>query len=154
HQMLLRALIEEEFDIFEEEPGDELSHLASIALSARVLELHASAPDESRFWSICTAVLAEAVKQLDPDTLGISLSIIQCLLSGNGTVSCLREYVALGTSPWLDQIEMRTRFLGTESLAGKAVSSGQRTIVEEINLGQRLASNTPEQAVSMAAFPI
>ncbi|HTK08165.1 MAG TPA: GAF domain-containing protein [Ktedonobacteraceae bacterium] len=153
-QMLLRTLIEEEFDAFADDRIDELPHIASIALSARVLELYASAPDESRFWSICTAVLAEAVKQLDPDGLGISLSIVQCMPSEDKTVSCLREYIALGTSPWLNQIEIRTRFLGAESLAGQAVSSGQQQIIEEINPGQRLMSNTPEHVVSAAAFPI
>ncbi len=155
HQMLLRTLIAEEFDGFDTELDDGPPHAVPIAFSARVLELYASAPHESRFWSICTALLSEAVKQLDPDKLGISLSVVQCMpLSREGNVHCLREYARLGTSPWLDQMEMRTSFLGTESLAGAAVSSGQAKIVEDINQGQRAATYVPEYAVSAAAFPI
>ncbi len=155
HQMLLRTLIAEEFDGFDADLVDSPPHTAPIAFSARVLEIYASAPDESRFWSICTAVLYEAVKQLDPDNLGISLRVIQCMPSSQeGNVHCLREYVGLGTSPWLDQMEMRTSFLGSESLAGAAVSSGRPQIVEDINQGQRSATCVPEYVVSAAAFPI
>src|SRR5256712_3973897 len=155
HQMLLRTLIAEEFDGFDAQLDDVPSHTVPIAFSARVLELYASAPDESRFWSICTAVLSEAVKQLDRDELGISLSVVQCMpLSREGNVHCLREHVRLGTFAWLDQMEMRTSFLGTESLAGVAVSSGQPQIVEDINQGQKAATYMPEHAVSAAAFPI
>jgi hypothetical protein len=125
HQMFLRTLIAEEFDEFDAELGGAPPNAVPIAFSARVLELYASAPDESRFWSICTAVLSVAVKQLDPDNLGISLSVVQCMpFSRKGNAHCLREYVRLGTSPWFDQMEMRTSFLGTESLPGAAVSSG------------------------------
>ena len=155
HPMLLRTLIAEEFDGFDAELDDAPPHAIPITFSARVLELYASAPDESRFWSICTAVLSEAVKQLDPDNFGISLSVMQCMpLSREGKVYCLREYVRLGTSPWFDQMEMSTSFLGTESLAGAAVSSRRPQIVEDINQGQRAATYVPEYAVSAAAFPI
>jgi hypothetical protein len=153
-QMLLRTLIAEEFEGFDEDLIDSPANTSLIEFSARVLELYANTPDQSRFWSICTAVLSEAVKQLDADHLGISLSIVQCMPARAGTVYCLREYIGLGTAPWFEQVEMRTRFLGAESLAGVAVSSGMPQVIEDIHQEQQFAVNLPEHTVSAAAFPI
>ena len=155
HQMLLRTLIAEEFDEFDPELVDSPSDDISVAFSAYILDLYTTAPDESRFWSICTAVLSEVVKQLDPNHLGISLSVVQCMASAQEkNIRYLRECVALGTNPWLEQVESRTRFLGAESLAGYTVVSCQPQIVADIGQEQRPSAYLPEHAVSAAAFPI
>jgi hypothetical protein len=156
HQMLLHTLIVEEFEEFDTDQADAAS-TGSIPFTfpARVLEILANAPEESRFWSICTAVLHEAVQQLAPTSPSISLSVVQCMppSSPQGYVHCLREYIALGTPPWLDQVEMRTSFLGAESLAGSTVSSALPRIIEDTNQEQR-STYLPEYAMSAAAFPI
>jgi hypothetical protein len=155
HRMLLRSLIAEEFEEFDPELIDAPDTGISEAFSASLLDLHTSAPDEARFWSICTAVLSEAVRQLDPDQSGISLSVVQCMASAQDkSVRYLRECVALGTDPWLDQMEFRTRFLGAESLAGYAITSGQPHMLSHVGEEQRPPCSVPEHAVSAAAFPI
>jgi hypothetical protein len=156
HQMLLRTLIVEEFEEFDTDPIEATAGPIPITFPAHVLEILANAPEESRFWSICTAVLHEAVHQLASTDHGISLSVIQCMppSSSQEQVHCLREYIALGTSPWLDQVEMRTRFLGAESLAGTTVSSALPCIIVDSNQEHLLATYLPEYAMSAAAFPI
>jgi hypothetical protein len=153
-RVLLRTLIIEEFEDFEDDLLDSAPNTSIIAFSTRMLELYANTPDQSRTWSMCTAVLSEAVKRLDPEHLGISASVVECVPGREGVVSSLRESVGLGTPPWLEQIEVKTRFLGVESLAGAAVSSGLVQMVTNSNQAQRLATNLPEYTVSAAAFPI
>jgi transcriptional regulator with GAF, ATPase, and Fis domain len=153
-QMLLHTLIAEEFEDFDEERDDAPTQASLMAFSAHLLELSATVPEQSRFWSICTAVLSEALQQLDPDQLGISMSIVQCMSSQAGIVSCLRESINLGSMPWFEQVQVRTRFLGAESLAGAAVSSGSIQVITNSNQEQQLAINLPEHAVSAVALPI
>lgn len=153
-QLLLRTLIAEEFDEFDVELVDIPSYTTPITFAAHLLALVNNVPDESRCWSICTAILTETVKQLDPDRSGISLSIVHCVPSQAGKIAYLRDYIGLGTPPWLDQVEMRTRFLGSESLAGEAITSGLPQIIADIHQQQCPVINIPEHAVSVAAFPI
>ena len=153
-RMLLRTLIAEEFEDFDEERDDAPTQAALMAFSAHLLELSATVSEQSRFWSICVAVLSEALQQLDPDQLGISISIVQCMPSQAGIVSYLREFISLGSTPWFEQVQVKTRFLGAESLAGAAVSSGSIQVITNSNQEQRLAVNLPEHAVSAAALPI
>lgn len=153
-QMLLRALIAEEFEEFDQDLVDASQNTSLIAFSTRILELYANTPDQSRFWSICTTVLSEAVKQLDPGLPDISMSVLQCMPGREGIVCCLRESVGLSSAPGFEQVEVRTRFLGAESLAGVAVASGSPQVVDDIYQAQRPVINLPEHAVSAAAFPI
>lgn len=147
HRALLRTLLLEEFDDF--------SDGISANFSVYVLNLYNTASDETRLWSICTAVLSEALQQLDAERSGLSMSVVQCMAPLRGdNIHCLRECVGLGTFPGEEQIELRTRFLGAESLAGHAVSSGQPRIIVDIDQEQRFAANLPEHAGSAAAIPI
>jgi hypothetical protein len=147
HRALLRTLLLEEFDDF--------SDGISPTFSAHILNLYNTVPDEARFWSICTAVFSEALRQLDTDHRGLSMSIVQCMapLDGDG-IRCLRECMGLGTSPWEEQIELRTRFLGAESLAGYAVASGHLQAIADSSQEPRLSVNLPEYALSAVAIPI
>ena len=154
HQMLLRILIVEEFEDFDEERDDAPTQASLMAFSSHLLELSATVPEQSRFWSICTTVLSEALQQLDPDQLGISISIVQCMPSQAGIISYLRESITLGSTPWFEQIQARTRFLGAESLAGAVVSSGLIQVITNSNQEQQLAINLPEHTVSAVALPI
>jgi transcriptional regulator with XRE-family HTH domain len=154
HRMLLGALFAEEFD-------DTLAELAlpaegeAVAFSTLILDIHASTSEESRFWSICTAVLSEAVRQLDPQRLGISLRVVQGMASPTTrSVRYLRVSAGLGTAPWSEQIEYHAGFLGAESLAGRVVTSGLPLIVADSRQEQSLADDLSEQAASVAAFPI
>jgi hypothetical protein len=154
HAMLLRALLAEEFNTFDAEPGTPLND-PLLEFSTRIFAIHASAPDEARYWSICTAVLSEAIAQLDPQNSGISLSVIQCMAPSQAShVRYLRECASLGTSPWPTQIEFRTSFLGAESLAGHAVATALPQIVVDSRQEPHAARRLPEHATSAIALPI
>lgn len=154
YQMLLGTLFAEEFDEAPVELDIPVGGSA-VTFSALILDIHASASEESRYWSICTAVLSEAVKQLDPQQLGISLRVVQGMaLPATKSVRYLRVSAGLGTAPWPEQIESHAGFLGAESLAGRVVVSGLPLIVADSRREQSLADYLPEQTAGAAAFPI
>jgi|SRR5947209_4484723 len=120
-----------------------------------VLNLSSTVSPEQRFWSICNAVLHEALSQLDPGHLGLQLSVIQCHTPSYGhSIRCLRERLELGTPPWEEQMEHRTRFLGAESLAGYVVSVNRPQVIANLNEQHELPNHLPEHALSAAAAPI
>lgn len=126
-----------------------------IALYNYVLHLNSTIPDAERFWSIGTAILQEALRQLDPDRLGLQLSILQCLAPAYGnTVRCLRERLTLGTPPWNEHGEHRGGFFGAESLAGYALSTGCQQTIMTLDGTHRLPNQLPKQARSAVAIPI
>jgi hypothetical protein len=125
-----------------------------VTLYNRVLHLLCTTSYERRFWTTSTAVLHDALKRLDPDRLGLQLSIQQCMAPAYGnTVRCLRARLALGTPPWSELVEQR-RFFGAESLVGFATSIGRQHTMVTINEKQWLPDYLPEHAMSAVASPI
>ncbi len=126
-----------------------------VTLYNRVLHLLCTTSYERRFWTTCTIVLHDALKRLDPDCLGLQLSIEQCMAPAYGnTVRCLRERLALGTPPWSELVEQRGRFFGAESLVGFVTSMGRQYTIVNINGMPRLPDHLPEHAMSAVASPI
>jgi len=120
----------------------------------RVLHLLCTTSYERRFWTTCTAVLYDALKRLDPESLGLQLSIQQCMAPAYGNaVRCLRGRLALGTPPWGGLVEQR-RFLGAESLVGFATSIGRQYTIGNIDEMHQLQEHLPEHAMSAVASPI
>jgi len=149
----LLPLIAQAFDEFS--PAGASPESIPVTLYNRVLHLLCTTSYERRFWSICSAVLHDALKRLDPDRLGLQLNIEQCMAPAYGnTVRCLRERLALGTPPWSEQVEQRGRFLGAESLAGFVTSIGRQYTIVNTNKEHRLPDHLPEHAMSAVATPI
>ncbi len=144
-------LITKEFDAFSTAPVPSIP----VTFYSHVLNLFSTVSPEQRFWSICTMVLHEVLRQLDPDRLGLQISVIQCMAPAYGnTIRCLRERLGLGTPPWEEQMERRTRFLGAESLAGYVVSTNRRQVIANFNENHELPNQLPEHALSAVAVPI
>ncbi len=102
------------------------------ALYERVLHSCQYMPSSLRFWSICQQVLNQALAQLDPERQGIEAIVVQCMPEHEGTVRSLREVTGQGTPPWEHTMEtLRVRFLGAESLAGQAVTTGHLAVFQE-----------------------
>jgi hypothetical protein len=153
--MLLRVLLAEEFDepVVEDDPPT--TEEISVTFSARLLAVHSSASEETRCWSICTSVLAEAVKQLDPQRQGFALRVMHCMFSPKeGRVCSLRAYAELGTTPWPEQVTLLTGFAGAESLPGCAVMTGQPQVIRDSRQAHRFSSGLPAYACSALALPI
>jgi hypothetical protein len=125
-----------------------------VTLYNRALHLLCTTSYERRFWTTSTAVLNDALKRLDPNRLGLQLSIQQCMAPAYGnTVRCLRARLALGTPPWSELVE-QGRFFGAESLVGFATSIGRQYTIANINEMHQLQDHLPEYAMSAGASPI
>lgn len=147
HKALLRTLLLEEIDDF--------SDGISPGFSAYILNLYHTATDEARFWSISSAIFSEALVQLDTDHQGLYMSVMQCIAPlHDEPIHCLRESVVLGTSPWDEHMELRTRFVGAESLVGQTVTTGTMQILVDGSREAKFAANLPDSALSAIALPI
>lgn len=151
----LRALTAKELDALSSLPDEAPPRAIPITFYNHVLGLYATLPDQQRFWSICTAVLQEAVKQLASSDAGLDISVVRCIAPYQGNVvRCLREHVGLGTFPWKEHVELRKRFFGAESFVGYTVESCHSTVIANLSEDQRLPHQLSEHVGSAAASPI
>ena len=100
---------------------------------ARLLSAYAHMSGPFRAWSIRTLALQEAVAHLDPDAVGMQISIVQCVppLPGMPVRSlCVR--LSIGTPPWVSGVRSRLLFLGAESLCGWMLGRGQPAFVSDL----------------------
>ncbi len=151
----LQPLVAEEFDALSSLPTEAPPGAIPITFYNHILGLYATVPAHLHFWSICTAVLQEAAQHLASSGVGLDISVVRCLAPYQGNmVRCLREHVGLGTSPREEQVELRKRLFGAESLAGYVVESCHPGVITNLSEKQRLPHQLPEQACSAAASPI
>ena len=132
-------------DVFREIPSTFYAHVM------RTLKL---TPESVRFWSICHAVLPQALQQFDPERLGLDLSVIRCMSGDDGHIHSLRESVGIGTAPWRIDFAERHHFLGVESLPGYVVSSGHHAAIQRLEDNDFLPTYPSTHAASLAASPI
>ncbi len=106
---------------------------------ARVMNAHCMLPPILHFSSVCDVTLQQALKQLDPNRLGMEITVVQCMPPGeNGKIRSVREGLGRGTSLWSRELEERTSFLGAESLAGYAISTGRALAIQSRTEGEHL----------------
>lgn len=128
----LLALLPREFGemftetIDEEEVEEEIPSI----FYARILNAHSTLPRILHFTSICDVILQQALKQLDPNRVGMEITVVQCMYPQGGKVRSLRESMGRGTPPWDRELEQRTIFLGAESLAGYVVAAGRPQAIQ------------------------
>ncbi len=159
-QAELRASIEEEFSSIAHTPQgrrqeDALSTIPTEFYS-RVLHTLAITPSALLFRSLCDLILQQILEHLDPRRLGLAAIVASCMPPSHGNqVHSLREHVARGTSPWDGTLEARAILLGSESLAGYAVTTGH--VVVNPRLSEKaspFAGYRGEWEESAAAAPI
>jgi transcriptional regulator with XRE-family HTH domain len=98
---------------------------------ASVLDAVTMTREEQRFFTISNRILSQALGQLDPNNLGMALSIAQCVPPLPGQkVRSMREVVGRGTPPWQSTLSQGALFLGIESLAGYALAKGRVYVAE------------------------
>jgi hypothetical protein len=156
---LLLPLIEQEFPGFAETVDEEAAprEIAS-AFYAQVLETYSTTALSLRFWSLCPLIFQQMLTHLDPDQLGMQLILARCMPPAAALkpqIRSLREYVAMGTPPWRTDLEERNQFLGSESLAGYAVSSCHSAVIQNVLADQSLLpAQKEEYERSAAALPL
>jgi hypothetical protein len=132
----LQESIAEEFPEFgikvsEEVMEDESIEIPSSTYSS-VIHTYTTAPHRQRFWLVSNLILQEALRQLDPNLLGMTVSIAQCVKPRNGNkVRSLREHIGRGTHPWKATMKHEVAYLGIESLAGYALSNAHLLSIQD-----------------------
>jgi transcriptional regulator with XRE-family HTH domain len=132
----LQESIFEEFPEFtsilnEEVPENATFEIPSETYSS-VLHTYKTAPKRQRFWLISNLILQEALRQLDPNLLGMTVSIAQCVKPLHGKkIRSLREHVGRGTHPWKATMKHEVAYLGIESLAGYALSNAHLLSIQD-----------------------
>jgi len=123
---------------------------------ARVLSERSNTQKTVRFWSLCNLIFQQAIGQLDPDHLGMAITVVQCMKSScSPYIRSLRETAAYGTLPWQSNMEQKGMFLGAESLAGYCVNICRG--VENNDVRDRsnpLPAHQVPHELSAAAHPI
>jgi hypothetical protein len=163
----LVTILPEFRDYFYELLGEEFTEAALTSTSdaskaisdeffARVLAERTSMPKPVKFWSLCHLIFQQAIGQLDPDRLGMAITIVQCMKSRySPVIRSLRETASYGTPPWQSNMEQKGMFLGAESLAGYCVASCRG--VENNDVRDRsspLPAHQIPYELSAAAYPL
>ncbi len=125
---------------------------------AQVLNALADLPQVVRFASVCDLILQQALEQLDPNRVGMEITIARCMppspLNGN-MIRSLREDLGRGTHPWERELTEKTMFLGAEALAGYVVTFGRARAIQNHEEGQLwFPAHWVEGEESAAACPI
>jgi hypothetical protein len=156
HRDLLLELISEEFEDFSAAAVDDASKEIPSEFYARVFAARATTTQSLRFWSICNLILQQALGQLDPDRLGMAITVVRCMIPGNrGKIRSLRETVGQGTPPWTGDLEQQAMFLGAESLAGYAVTTCRPAAIQNIPEDRTpLPAHQVDFEMSAATHPI
>lgn len=106
-----------------------------------------------RFWSLAYMILQQALGQLDPLRVGLTLCVVCCMSpDSEGNVRSLRTSIGLGSPPW--HMGMPPRLLGAESLAGRALSSCQLMTCEGLADPEAPVALEHMAHVSSVACPI
>ena len=166
-RQLLNALPKQQRDELLGTMEEELSDLADAALDdtfseiaykfiMEVFDARATISDTLRYWSISRLVLEQAIQQLDPEHVGMAITIVRCMPPAiDGKIHSLRESLGLGTPPWAGNLEQDALFLGAESLAGYVTASCRVEAVQDLVKDKTfLPAYQAEYEVSAVAHPI
>ncbi len=160
HQAEVRNSIEMEFPAIAHSSQDrqraDMLPAIPTEFYSRALHTLAITPSTLLFRALCDLVLQQILEHLDPQRLGLVAIVASCMPPSYGDqVHSLREHVARGTAPWGGTLETRAILLGSESLAGYAVTTGH--VVVNPRLSEKvgsLAGYRGEWEESAAAAPI
>jgi hypothetical protein len=153
---MLLELISEEFEDFTAGATDDSSKDIPSEFYSRVFSARSATNETLHFWSICNLILQQAIGQLDPDRLGMAITVVRCMHPSNGNkVRSLRESAGQGTPPWSGDLEQQAMFLGAESLAGYAVTTCRPAAIQNIREDRSpLPAHQIPLELSAAAHPI
>lgn len=150
------ALLEQDHFPLSEASTDGSSSELAYDFIMQVHDIYATIPDSLRSWTIYRLILQHALRQLDPERLGMSITIVQCMPpTRDGRIHSLREITGQGTPPWEGNLEEKSIFLGAESLAGYAVTVLHPQAVQDLKTETTLVpAYQTEHEVSAIASPI
>ncbi len=124
---------------------------------AELLSIRTTTTESLRFWRISDVLLKQILLQLDPNELGMSVTLVQCMPPSSthgGKIRSLRERTGKGTFPWAADLEHLALFLGMESLGGYVTEARHIANIDDLSKGKLLPAYQSEFEVSAAAHPI
>ncbi|MBV9019643.1 MAG: GAF domain-containing protein [Chloroflexi bacterium] len=122
---------------------------------AQVLNVRTTTTESLLFWRISDMVLRKALDELDPNQLGMSIKLIQCMPpSHDGKIRSLREIAGKGTAPWTADLEHEVIFLGLESMSGYTVEVRHVINHDDLYKNTTFPAYRGEYEFSAAAYPI
>lgn len=122
---------------------------------AHILNIRTTMTASLLFWRISEAVLKQALVQLDPNNLGMSIKLVQCMPpSADGKIRSLRERAGKGTPPWAADLEHDVLFLGLESLSGYAAEIRHIVHDDDLRQSKTFPAYQGDFEISAAAHPI
>lgn len=153
---LLLELIAEEFEDFSGTVRDDASQEIPSEFYKRIFNARSTTNETMRFWSISNLILQQALGQLDPDRLGMAITVVRCMTSRHSSkIRSLRESVGQGTPPWPGDLEQKGMLLGAESLAGFCVTTCRPAQIQNIREDKSaLPAHQVEHELSAATHPI
>ena len=149
----LETIYPEIHSLLKEEIPD---HIPS-SFYSELLSIRTTTTESLRFWRISDLILKQFLLQLDPNQLGMSVTIIQCMppaVKHGSKIRSLRERVGRGTSPWTADLEHISLFLGLESLGGYTSEARHIVNVDDLSKDKLLPAYQDKFEVSAAAHPI
>jgi hypothetical protein len=125
YRELFRKLFEEAFEKYPDLSLDEMVQEIPTQFYTHIFRMRSTISRTQRYWSIANAILNQALGQLDPDKLGMAVSVVRCMHSSKHAplIRSLRQSVGQCTLPWPSNLEQTAMFLGAESLAGYVVTT-------------------------------
>ncbi|HEY0755413.1 MAG TPA: GAF domain-containing protein [Ktedonobacteraceae bacterium] len=157
HYIPFYQLLVQEFPGLKQESGSTANDFPTFSLEfyARTLSAHANTPPALFRQTLFDLILQQTIKQFDPHRQGMEISIVCCVPPrSGGKVRSLRQVNQVGTLPWTREDVFTTLFLGSESLAGGAVTHYRRQVVNSKNEPTFLPIHWTQHEESAAAFPI
>jgi len=122
---------------------------------ARALSNMAHTPPSMYRQSMQNLILQQALQHLDPDQLGLSITLAICVPPRPGDkVRSLHEVSGLATPPWPRNPVGKPVFLGAETLIGYAVAQARPSVINSRDEKTFFPVQWVEHAKSAAAFPI
>lgn len=124
-------------------------------LYAQVMRTYAKTPAILARDSLYKLIFERALEHLDPDKVGLSLALVCCVPPQVGQkVRSLRQTRGMGTPPFEREMERKTMFLGSESVAGHAVMNYRLAIVDSRDSTSFTSANWTDHEESAIASPI
>lgn len=119
-----------------EEPKVEVSKDIPSDFYAAVLSAYSETYQPIEPSPIYNIILQQALAQLDPNSVGMSITVALCLPPAPGkNVRTLREGLGRGTFPWETHLENQPFLLGADSLAGHVVNSFRPVVNQNLREG-------------------
>ncbi len=131
-------------------------HEIPFTLVDEILRTRSTTTDTLRFWAVSRMILQHALRHLDPEPLGMAITVVRCMPPAkDGKIHSLRESIVYGTPPWTSEFEQQLMFLGAESLAGYVVATSRPAAIQDLRDNTNyIPSQQGEHEVSAAAAPL